>query len=268
VFCRVHGWNRPNRADCRGWSSRHLRRNPATTEDRVNPGPNFSDQPWLRRKEARTRQILRFRDCQQRRRRWISIADIADWIATERGASDRRDEILRAQGYEDLLKAMLSGEFDREGRSCILYLTRDPERLRLSVDRLRNMRDYYAGTSTVSDEVLPGCCVPRELARRWFLRRDLPWPTRFDPVVAAAAPNDKAGAHSNISSYEKRVAEFRERCRRDPPIQTAKNGLQGDREWAAANGVSRSDIGKWRGELLGRRPRGRPRNSPGNSPEQ
>jgi hypothetical protein len=55
------------------------------------------------------------------------------------------------------------------------------------------MRDYHAGTSTVSDQVLPRCWVPRELARRWFGRRDLPWPRRFDPVVGATALTPRLG---------------------------------------------------------------------------
>lgn len=61
--------------------------------------------------------------------------------------------------------------------------------------------------------------------------------------------------------YERRVADFRERCR-VPPLQTTKDGEQGDREWAAANGVPRDDIEAWRRELLGEKApgRGRPRN--------
>lgn len=231
----------------------------------MNCGSNFSDPPWVRRRQARTRQILRFRECQQRRRRWISIADIADWIATERGASDRRDETLRARGYDDLLKAMLSGEFDQANRSCILYLSPDSERFRLGVDKLRNMRDYYAGTSTVGDQVLPRCWVPRDLARRWFGRRDLPWPQVFDPMLAETELNEKPARRA---AYEMRVAQIRELHGRNPPIQTTKGGLQGDREWAAANGISRPQSVKWRRELLERQSRGRPKNSAGNSPRQ
>jgi hypothetical protein len=234
----------------------------------MNPGSNFSHPPSVRSRQARTRQILRFRECQQRRRRWISIVDIADWIATERGASDRRDATLRAQGYDHLLDAMLSGEFDQDGRSCILHLTPDRGRLRLGVDRLRKMCDYYAGTSTVSDQVLPRCWVPRELARRWFRRRDLPWPRRLDPVVAGTVSNDTAGAHANRATYEMRVAQIRELHGRNPPIQTLKNGLQGDREWAAENRISRTEIERLRREILGRQTAGRPKNSAGNSTRQ
>jgi hypothetical protein len=74
------------------------------------------DPPWVPRKRAHTRQILRFRECQQRRH-WLSLSDIADWIACDRGTTDRRDEQLRAQGYNDLLNAILAREFDEHGRT-------------------------------------------------------------------------------------------------------------------------------------------------------
>jgi hypothetical protein len=157
-------------------------RNPSSMESHANPESVYPDPPWVGRKQARTKQILRFRERQQRRRNWISIADIADWIASNRGATDRRDERLRAQGYDDLLSAILNGEFDRDGRSCVLYLTPDTETFRLQADLLRNMRDFYAGSMTVNEEVLSRCWVQRQLAQRWFERRELLWPKRFDPV--------------------------------------------------------------------------------------
>jgi hypothetical protein len=62
----------------------------------------------------------------------------------------------------------------------------------------------------------------------------------------------------NRSAYETRVAEFQKAHGRNPPIQTTKTGVQGDREWAVANGVSRPDIERWRRELLERPTRGAP----------
>jgi hypothetical protein len=82
-----------------------------------------------------------------------------------------------------------------------------------------------------------------------------------DAIITPASPDKRA-------AYETRVTDFRKLHDRDPPIQTTKSGVQGDREWAVENRVSRPDIEKWRGELLGPQLRGRPRNSPGNSPEQ
>jgi hypothetical protein len=164
-------------------------RDPLITEDQVNSGSNYPDPPWLRQKQIRERRISRFREHQQRRRNWIGLADIADWIACGRGATDRRDERLRAQGYDDLLNAILVGEFDRDGRICVLYLTPESERSRLGAELLRQMRDLYAGSATVNDEVLSRCWVPRDLAQRWFERRHLMWPGLFDPVKPVTSRN-------------------------------------------------------------------------------
>ena len=157
-------------------------------------------------REAHIRQILRFRDCQARRRQWLGFWDIADWIACDRGATDRRDEQLRAQGYSDLFDAILAGEFDQRSRSCVLYLAPHPGgNLRLSADLLRQMRDRYAGTMTIYDQVLPRCWVPRDLAQRWFARRDIIWPARFDPLsgFVSRTPASESASPSKAPPDEK-----------------------------------------------------------------
>jgi hypothetical protein len=59
------------------------------------------------------------------------------------------------------------------------------------------------------------------------------------------------------SAYEARVAAIRAERGRNPPIQNMKDGLEGDREWATRNGVSRVELKKWRQELFGIQKRGR-----------
>jgi hypothetical protein len=145
----------------------------------------------------RTKQILRFRHCQQRRRAWIGLWDIADWIACERGRTERRDEQLRQQGYRDLLDAMRHGEFDRRGVSLVLHLSSHPDaernrgHLRLGQECLERWVRYYAGTDLLIEQVLPRCFVPRALARSWFDRRGIAWPVAFDPMSASRAASDE-----------------------------------------------------------------------------
>jgi hypothetical protein len=134
---------------------------------------------------SRTRQILRFRDCQNRRRQWIGFWDIADWIASKRGSTDSRDEGLRQQGYSDLLTAVLASQFKRGNKSLVLHVLPQtplgPGCLRLTTDRLRAWIDLH-GTGMVSEQILPRCWVPRSLVQRWFERRRMVWPDVFDPV--------------------------------------------------------------------------------------
>jgi hypothetical protein len=52
-------------------------------------------------------------------------------------------------------------------------------------------------------------------------------------------------------AYGRRVAEFQnDHLGRNPPVQKTKGGLEGDREWAAHEGISRDEITKLRRELL------------------
>ncbi len=163
----------------------------ASAQRRVHVG-----QPLPR--AIRTKQILRFRHCQQRRRAWIGLWDIADWIACERGRTERRDEQLRQQGYRDLLDAMRHGEFDRQGVSLVLYLSPHPDaerkrgHLRLAQECLEQRVRYYAGTDLLIEQMLPRCFVPRALARSWFERRGIAWPGVFDPTSASRAVSDEA----------------------------------------------------------------------------
>jgi len=67
-------------------------------------------------------------------------------------------------------------------------------------------------------------------------------------------------------TYDQRVAEFRkDHSGRNPPVQTTKDGLEGDREWAVRNGISRDEIARLREECLkttlGRPPKNSTENS-------
>jgi hypothetical protein len=141
--------------------------------------------PWSRR----DRWISRFRECQRRRRKWIGFWDIADWIASGRGATDRRDEDLRQQAYDDLLNAVLASEFERGGKSFVLCILPDsrpePGSLRLTPQLLRE-RISFSGEALIVEQVLPRCWVPRDLAWRWFARRGMAWPAIFDAAVDVA----------------------------------------------------------------------------------
>ncbi len=158
------------------------------------------------------RRCRRFAQCQQRRRDWLAFADIAEWFARVRGTSEHLSEALRAQAYQDLLAAVLAGEFDHRGKSCVLYLDAqlylDADRcaagtLRLTADRLRQWQEDYVGTPTVTEEVLAHCWAPRKLVQGWFKRRAIDWPLVFEPtpeVEAALADRDFRSADWSLGN--------------------------------------------------------------------
>jgi len=73
--------------------------------------------------------------------------------------------------------------------------------------------------------------------------------------------SDTRRVSASKRDYKRRVAKH-EKAGRIPPIQTTKGGVQGDREWAHENGVSRANITDWRREFVKARS-GRPPNSAG-----
>jgi hypothetical protein len=88
-----------------------------------------------------------------------------------------------------------------------------------------------------------------------------------DPFLnKSVRANRSRRAVPNRSDYELRVANFRTKHGRDPPVQTTKAGILGDREWAVLNGVPRATLAQWRRELLGHQKGGRPKTSFKSSP--
>jgi hypothetical protein len=156
----------------------------------LSQDPNWVVQK-MERGRRRVSQLRRFRNCQHRRRRWLSFEEIADWCSREPGTI-RRDETLRAQAYADLRDAMFAGEFGRGAHSLVLYFHFDPDalqgRLRLAPEGLTTWLDFYGADSPlITTEVLSRCWLPRHLSRSWFERRGLTWPTVFDPPDAPVA---------------------------------------------------------------------------------
>ena len=153
------------------------------------PKELIQDPEWvvqkMERGSRRVSQVRRFRNCQYRRRRWLSFEEIADWCSRDPGTV-RRDETLRVQAYADLRNAMLAGDFGRGAHSQVLYFHLDANalegRLRLAPEGLRTWLDFYGADSPlITTEVLSRCWLPRHLCRSWFERRGLTWPTVFDP---------------------------------------------------------------------------------------
>jgi hypothetical protein len=59
----------------------------------------------------RTGRFLRFIECQKTKRAWISFRDLAGRYGRNIGI---------AEGYEQLKRSVINGEFERNGRSRVL----------------------------------------------------------------------------------------------------------------------------------------------------
>jgi hypothetical protein len=147
--------------------------------------------------DKRRRRISRFRDYQRRVRRWISFEEIVDHLSRSVWG-EAPDESRRTEATKHLRDAVLAGEFERDGKPLVLCL--DPDRPvspgslradRVGPDLLQFKR--YGPKQSPEEPVgrnIFMCWVPRDLARRWFKRRNLPWPETFDPIAGRGGGED------------------------------------------------------------------------------
>jgi hypothetical protein len=155
---------------------------------------SFSDPPWVvaipKIREFRKKRIRRFAERQRRTREWINFAEIADWCARENG-SIKPDEERRSIAYAMLGASLRAGEFERSGRTRVLFLSPSTSMAKITRETFETI------VAANDDEILVSaylahCWVPRDICREWFGRQRLPWPLVFDPVsgeeVADQAP--------------------------------------------------------------------------------
>jgi hypothetical protein len=178
-----------------------------------------SGDPLANRKarEARRRAwINRFGKQQRRLRKWISVLDLADWCAlstTTAGAVEQGRAPDLALGL--LADSILTGEFEHEGRSKILYLWSRITGLgsvpcRLTKEAFAQQRQYAVAMTPAEPlpmEVLARCWVPRWLARRWTEAHGYRWPSHFDPEGQSAALPEATPPLSPLKDAEAAIVD-------------------------------------------------------------
>jgi hypothetical protein len=155
------------------------------SEDTVRPKPDPET-----RESRRRAWIKRFTERQRRLCQWISFPDLADWCArlttTAGGIEQAR---ARDLAFELLTDSILKGEFEREGRSKILFLHSritgfGSISCRLEREAFERQFRYATAMTPATPlplEMLARCWLPRELARRWIETHGYLCPSHFDP---------------------------------------------------------------------------------------
>ena len=134
----------------------------------------------------------RFHARQQRSRRWLNFAWIADACARECG-SIVADHAKQMEAFRQLYTGVLRGEFEVRGKHIILFLGPNPtSNGRWTAAELADAVRVAGGIidSHVATSILAHCWVPRGLARRWFTTRNLPAPAHLFPADEAGAEQE------------------------------------------------------------------------------
>jgi hypothetical protein len=145
---------------------------------------------WRRRKRRRE-WIEKFAERQGVAKRWIGVIDLVDWCAqSTTTASDDEEAKAREVAYRRFAESVRRGEFERNGRSMLLYLdtlvTDDSAspRCRLTREQFEIAFDAAAmpPAPSLPLTVLNCCWLPRELARRWLESHGYRWSPHFEPA--------------------------------------------------------------------------------------
>ena len=160
-----------------------------------------------------------------------------------------------------------------EGRDIAVPVTSESDRL-----QQRSLPEYLSGSVPANDTptVWVDLVFSAEQAMRLWPPDERsvfvgPWSDgpSMRPEETPAPPPETCIEQTHRAAYERRLADFhKDHPDQNPPLQKTKDGLDGDREWAAHNGISRDEIRRFRKELL-KTKRGRPpQNSAGNPPKK
>jgi len=164
---------------------------------------------------ARLRRIVQFTEQQRTRREWINFAEIAEWYRN--AVPSRTDQDAR----NALRAAVLSGDFETDGRCRLMYLHSRLSLLRmqrrLTRDMLQEIIPIVQSEEIIWADYLGCCWISNSDARSWFEQQNLTPPAVLSRVVPTA-PSPTLGRNTTtgylfIPTEEPRTKAVREAWR-------------------------------------------------------
>jgi hypothetical protein len=150
--------------------------------------------------------INRFVDRQRQLHQWIRFADVTDYCAREAN-SITPDEAKRARAYDELADAVIKGEFDKDGKSRVLFLHPLSRKARMTWEMLSDVIQFDLDGDRAHDR-LSHCWASREMMKRWFDKRRLPKPPHlFEPPIEAGPTLENEPAEFGGNEYKRRAVD-------------------------------------------------------------
>jgi hypothetical protein len=161
---------------------------PAARVERDTVLRDFPEQPPRSRDEViafRGRKIARIKTRWRKTRRFISIAEVADWVAGHRVFSTGRRVFSRGYRREwvcqQLRASFSAGEFRSGGKSCLMLLDARTSIARLNYEPVsRHLGEDGEEMVFETVKYLELCWLPNEDCKLWFRRQRLKWPDHFN----------------------------------------------------------------------------------------
>lgn len=210
------------------WPSLSVLAEPSGPLPRAAAETEASDTDERLARKWRRQRIAKFAERQRTVRRWMAVTDLANWCAHSTTTANLEAEAqAREVAYQRLTESMRGGEFERDGRSKVLYLdtlvTSDGSspRCRLTREQLEIAAPPPAPSVPIT--VLNCCWLPVEIARDWLQVHGYRLPQHLVPLAEQSAwpsaPTAKihAAKGSALQSAVRKAADVLGKPGRDVP---------------------------------------------------
>jgi len=138
--------------------------------------------------EDLTKERIRFYRIRQRltarierlTKKLINLGEIAESCSEVSGIVP--NELARDAAYKKFQSDLLDRDFEKNGRSQILYFHPNSAKVRMTPDWLKRMIETHRDQTIINSQYLAHCWVPPEYCDRFFAKHRIqPCPERFEP---------------------------------------------------------------------------------------
>ena len=150
-------------------------------------------------RQWRAARMERFAQAQLRKRDWINFEEVAV-LCSELDGSGVPNEAAFENACRNLERDLLTGDFEDNGRSRVLYLHPRTVETRMTKEWYQDAIQYDYDDHRGRSQFLPWCWVSRAMYERWAAKHNLPIsPPRFRPkhLATAGQPSRQQAPHAS-----------------------------------------------------------------------
>jgi hypothetical protein len=183
-----------------------------SSDSETTPVDETDGKRRMRARQWRAARMERFAQAQLRKRDWINFEEVAV-LCSELDGSGVPNDAAFENARRNLERDLLTGDFEDNGRSRVLYLHPCTVKTRMTREWYQNAIQYDYDGDRGRSQFLPWCWFSRTMYERWAAKHNLPIsPPRFRPqhaVTAVVAQATASGHSQKVIAKRRRPAEER-----------------------------------------------------------
>jgi hypothetical protein len=144
-----------------------------SSEPEATPAAETDGKRTIQARQWRSARMERFAQTQLRKREWINVEEIEE-LCSELNGSGVPNDAARENALRNFERDLLSGDFDENGRSRVLYLHPWTVRTRMTREWLQDAIEYNYDGHRGRSQFLPWCWVRRGMYEGFAAKHNLP----------------------------------------------------------------------------------------------